>query len=82
MSKIKIVEDILYKKGYISNIECVETKLTWRLGDIIFRLRKQGENILTIMPEDTKKYDCRYYLADTDNHPIRKIPKGYKIAKV
>lgn len=79
MSKIEKVEETLNRRKYIINKNCVLKEGIWRLSDIIYVLKKRGYKILTVEPESSKKYDCRYYLADTDNNPIRKIPKGYKI---
>jgi len=80
---MKTTRDILEKKldevGYIRNIDCLDSRLTIRLGAYMNVFRKEGVKIATVQPEDNDDYDCRYYLLDTDGDPIRKIPKGYKI---
>lgn len=73
------VQNILDKKGYIANRWCWDNYITPRLGAYINLLRNEGKKIATVEQEKRDKYDCRYYLLDTDGEPIRKIPKGYKI---
>jgi hypothetical protein len=44
--------------GYVDNVWCFQNHIL-RLGDIIFRLRKDGYDFTTDMPPDK---NCHYYL--------------------
>lgn len=37
------VLDILHREGQIDNYYCIDNRLTIRLGDVIFRLQKEGK---------------------------------------
>ncbi len=47
ISQLQQVENILLREGKIDNFFAIDTRLTLRLGDIIFKLRNKGYEIQT-----------------------------------
>lgn len=56
-SKDRIVE-ILNLRGEISNFFCIDNRITTRLSDVIFRLKKVGWEFRSEMNEK----NCTYYV--------------------
>ena len=65
-TKKKKIEEFFFKKGRISNVECLKSKIfrTNRLANYIFTLREEGNIIHTeiIKSKEGKYIDCVYIL--------------------
>ena len=53
------ITDLFISKGYVSNWECIDRRITTRLSSVIERLRKRGWVVRTEI-KDNK--DCIYHL--------------------
>lgn len=66
-SATEAVKEHLIKYGKLDQLECIERFGTWRLGAIIFKLRRRGMNITTKEKEVKTRYGAKtrvgvYYL--------------------
>lgn len=53
------VKHILTTKGHINQLECLEVTGSWRLGDIVWRLRRQGLDITSTEKEVLTRYNMK-----------------------
>ena len=73
MSQAEHILLLLTSQGYVSNFECIEKKITYRLGARIFDLKKRGYQIEhEIMPNK----DCRYRLVTPKLGDIRPVDES------
>ena len=65
------VLNYMYAHGSISSLEAIRDLGVTRLADVIFKLKKQGYNIVTRTEKNTNRYNepvyyARYYVAPVE----------------
>ena len=60
MNATSWVKNKLLKDGFVTNWECIDQRITIRLGAIIFKLRQAGWKIDGDFIDDTKNFKYTY----------------------